>query len=235
MNRRMFKKLLVAISMFPFLLACDGLVKSVKDTFADPSQKQVKNKEQHNLPTIDEHKSPDDSTTTLDIVPEEEVVPVVRLAFLRDTIALRKAKTSLYNLPQFAGKKIRLYRDIHFYQNGRINLKLQNPENPEYVDEYSYQDTVWSEPKPVQISSRMRPKDKLMDLDKIRFETVATIVHHYNEKAQGIEGAESLTHVYGIIWDRGQLMWYPRSINGSRKRYGIEFTLDGQVKRFQQE
>src|SRR5690606_22624190 len=235
MNKRMVKWWLVAISMLPFIWACDGLVKSVKDTFADPTQKDAEKKEQQDIKTVEEKEIPDDSPTTAESVPEEEMLAVVPSNFLKDTTALRKAKEALYNLPQFAGKKVWLYGDIHFYEDGRVNLKLQNPENSEYVDEYSYRDAVWGEPAPVQISGHMNTKDKRMDLDKIRFETVATIVHNYNEKAEDIEGAKPLTHVYGIIWDSGRLMWYPRNINGSRKRYGIEFTLDGQVKRFQQD
>jgi len=235
MKTRMFRLISVAIIILPFMLACDGLVKSVQDTFADPSKKDVGNKEQDSLKIVEEKQVPADSAMALDAVPEEEAVSAVRLNFLQDTTALREAKEALYNLPQFAGKKVWLYRDIHFYENGRVNLKLQNPENPEYVDEYRYADAVWSEPTPVQMSAHMNTKDKRIDLDKIRFETVATIVHNYKEKAQGVEGAKPLTHVYGIVWDSSQLMWYPRNINGSRKRYGIEFTLDGQVKRFQQE
>jgi len=217
------------------MLACEGLVNSVKDTFADPSHKEVGNMEQQNVQTIEKNKNFYDSAATPKILSEPDPVSVIQLDFLQDTVALRQAEKALNSLPQFAGKKIRLYRDIHFYQDGRISLKLQNPENPEYVDEYRYKDKVWDKPTPVQISTRENTATKRMDLDKISFETVATIVHHYNEKAEGIEGAGPLTHVYGIIWDSGQLMWYPRNINGSRKRYGIEFTLDGRVKRFQQE
>lgn len=211
----------------PLIWACEGVIRSVKDTLGDSTKVSNKKTESVNPPTVD--------VDYEKLAPAEDKTPAPVYDFLLDTSALRKAEQALRGLPQFAGKNIRLYKDIHFYDDGRVMLKLQHPGNPEYIDEYRYQEGSWSGPEPVQISVRTPIENYIFDLDSMRFETVATIARHYNEKASSVEGAEAATHVYGIIWDKDRFIWYPRSINGSRERFGIEFTLDGAIKTFKRE
>lgn len=147
---------------------------------------------------------------------------------------LLKAEKALRNLPQYAGKEIFIYSSIHFYGDGSIHTMLQHPENPEYIDNYVYQNGAWSAPSPEQVSIKDRIASRLVSLDKIHFATAAKVASTYNEKAAGIEGAKPLTSVYISIWDN-RVRWYPGTINGSREKWSIEFDVDGGLRRFERE
>lgn len=223
-----YKVLIFGLFMLPLVFACKGITESIRDTFND----RAKDEKETTVPEDDANMS----LGTDEIVSQKSTsqASATEPDFLRDTVALEKAEQALRNLPQFNGKQIRLYNDVHFYDDGRVMLNLQHPENPEYIDAYTYDDGLWGEPKPVQISVRTDLKSKLFELDKMKFKTVATIVKNFNEKAASIEGAKAASHVYGIVWD-GQFMWYPRTIDGSRQRYAIDFNLDGSVKLYKRE
>jgi len=154
--------------------------------------------------------------------------------FLIEENRLLKAEKALRNLPQYAGKEIFIYSSLHFYDDGSIRTMLQHPENPEYIDNYVYQNGVWSAPMPEQVSIKARIASRLVSLDKIHFATAAKVAATYNEKAAEIEGAKPLTSVYISIWDN-RLRWYPGTINGSREKWSIEFDADGGLKRFDRE
>nr|WP_199158420.1 hypothetical protein [Pedobacter sp. ASV2] len=154
-------------------------------------------------------------------------------SFLNDITQLQEAETALKQLPQYVDKEIFIYQTAYFYDDGRINIKLQHPTNPKYVDNYEYKDGKWSAPKPEQLSVREKMEDKLISLNKISFTSAARVNKIYNEKAAQIEGAKPNSSVYIYISD-GAVRWYPLSISGSRERYSIEFNNDGSLKRFMQ-
>lgn len=154
--------------------------------------------------------------------------------FLSNATALHDAEQALRALPAFAGKNIHLYKAIHFYNDGRINVNIQHPQNPEYVDEYNYSNGKWEEPKPVQLSVHDDIQQSLISLDNMSFVCASVVYRNYNSKAKDVLGAAPLTHVYGIF-GTNTLTWYPRSISGSRERYSISFTPAGGIKDFYRE
>ncbi|PWB20586.1 hypothetical protein [Flavobacterium sp. HTF] len=154
--------------------------------------------------------------------------------FLIHTEALQKAEDALRKLPQYTGKEIFIYSTLYFYNDGTINVMLQHPENPKYIDAYAYKENKWSAPSPVQLSVRDDIKSRLVSLNKVRFVNAAKVVEIYNKKAQEIEGAKPLTSTYLSIWNN-QIRWYPTTINGSRERYSIQYNDDGSLKTFKQD
>lgn len=156
------------------------------------------------------------------------------VAFLTNTNGLKKAEEALRKLPQYKGKEIFIYSTLHFYNDGTINVMLQHPENPKYVDAYEFSDNKWSEPRPVQLSVRDDIQNRLISLNKINFTSAAKVTEIYNKKVQEIEGAKPATSVYISIWDN-QIRWYPTTINGSRERYSIQFNDDGTLKAYRQD
>ncbi|SKA21315.1 hypothetical protein SAMN04488128_1021614 [Chitinophaga eiseniae] len=154
-----------------------------------------------------------------------------KAAFLMDEAGLKAAQASLLALPAYAGKKMYLYDDIHAYDDGRINLQLRHPDNPEYVDAYHYRNGRWTGPEPVQLSVRDKVEQKMIPLDDIDFASMARVYKNIAEKSATIEGAKTPTHIYGIVQEK-RMLWYPASISGSRERYAISFNPDGSVKRF---
>lgn len=172
---------------------------------------------------------------TFNTLPEEQLIASTGnervTGFVADEQALGHAEQALRELPQYAGHPIYLYGDIHFYDDGRINAKLQHPANPEYIDAYSYHNGKWSNPTPIQLSVRDDLEGNLVALDSVPFHTVATIVQNYNEKAETVAGAVGTDHVYLII-RYGVTHWYPNHIDGTRELWQIYFRRDGSVISF---
>ena len=228
----------IGIVLCPFIfMSCEGISNSIKETF----KKEVK--EGKKLDTTNDISISQENNLKEEIS-KEGTQAHAKLTntngninendFLTDSITLELAEKKLRALPQFAGKKIMLYNDIHFYDNGRVMTSIQHPDNPEYIDKYEYENGIWGEPKPVQISVRTDVESKLFDLDQMRFATVAKIIKTYNEKASTLEGAKLASHAYGIF-SGGTLIWYPRTIDGSRQKYAIEFYKDGVLKSYKRE
>ena len=154
--------------------------------------------------------------------------------FLADATGLKAAEQALRRLPAFAGKAIYLYEAIHFYDDGRIGTKLQNPQNPAYIDAYEFGHGSWKAPVPVQLSVHDDIKKRLIKLDDISFTSVAAVCRNYRLKADSITGADPVTHIFAVFEDNN-FNWYPQSLSGSRERYFISFTKDGNLQRFYRE
>lgn len=144
---------------------------------------------------------------------------------------LTLAEAQLKKLPQYQNKEIMVYQSVHFYDNGSINLMLQHPVNPKYVDAYEYRDGAWSAPKPVLARDIER---RTFPLSGMHFEDARKVIKNYNIKATQVEGAEPTSDAYITIWDNN-MRWNPRTINGSRERYDIQFNNDGTLKSFREE
>lgn len=153
---------------------------------------------------------------------------------LTNQSALQKAEDALKALPQFSGKDVNVFQTVHFYDDGRIVIELQDPNKPQNVDHYEYKDGKWAEPQPVQISGGGDMKANTTPLNDIKFATVATIAKNYLEKSATVEGAkQEITHVYFSLFVPNQKRsWRAGSIDGSREKYDIEFNMDGSVKEF---
>jgi len=176
---------------------------------------------------LKEMKLPQGSTTNMEV---EKPAIKAKKGILSVT-ELEKAEDKLRSLPWYKNKEIVLYESVHFYDDGSINLALQHPDNPKYVDAYQYKDGAWSAPKPVLARNIER---RTFPLNKMHFADARKVIKIYNEKAAGIEGAAHTSDAYITIWDDG-MRWNPRSINGSRDRYDIQFNTDGTLKSFRQE
>ncbi|MBB6235587.1 putative NUDIX family NTP pyrophosphohydrolase [Pedobacter sp. AK013] len=147
------------------------------------------------------------------------------------TEELESAEEKLRKLPQYHNKEIVVYESVHFYEDGSINLSLQHPENPKYVDAYQYKNGSWSGPKPVLARNIER---RTFPLSKMNFAAAQKVIQIYNEKVAEIEGAKPITTAYISIWDNG-MRWFPGTINGTRERFDIQFNNDGTLKNFRQE
>jgi len=200
---RAYTHLVMTIGSALLLTACQHVSQSIKDTFNTIPEEQRISKTGNNSVT----------------------------GFVADEQALINAEQALRELPQYRESHIYLYGDIHFYDDGRINAKLQHPQNPEYIDAYSYKDGEWSSPDPVQLSVRDDVEGKIVALDSVPFRTVATVVRNYNEKADSVAGADGTNHVYLII-RYGATQWYPNQIDGTREQWRVHFRRDGSVASF---
>jgi len=231
------RKLFTVLICVQLLLSCDQISKSIDETFK-PKDTLVSKETQKPIsePVVNTQV---DVQQIIKTVKETHSVTQMHtegknVNFLTDTPALEKAEEALRQLPQYAGKEIFIYSTLYFYDDGLINVMLQHPENPKYVDIYDYKEGKWSEPRPLQLSVRDNVQKRLVSLNKIKFANVAKVTAIYNKKAAEVEGARPLTSAYVSIWDN-KMKWYPTNINGSRERYSIQFNDDGTLKSFRQD
>lgn len=196
-----FHLIILAVAVIQ-LASCQPFTQSIKDTFTPIAEEQGISR------------LPDNGRIS---------------GFITDDEALYVAEEALRSLPQYQNKPIYLYGDIHFYDDGRISAKLRHPTNPEYIDEYDYEDGVWGNPQALQLSANENIADKLIPLDSVPFITVATMVRNYNEKTETVTGAETTNHAYLVIRPNGASSWLPDQVRGDYEKWNIRFRLDGSV------
>ncbi|MCP2029680.1 hypothetical protein L1276_004874 [Flavobacterium sp. HSC-32F16] len=229
------RKSIIIIICFPLFLGCEQISKSINETFSPNDSvvsKQSNSDVKNEVQEVDVQKNINDAVDRHNAAQNQ--LETKTIVLLKDTNELSKAEETLKKLPQYAGKEIFVYSTLYFYNDGRINVMLQHPENKKYVDAYEYKNGVWSDPKPVQLSIRDEVQKRLVSLNTIRFINAAKVFEIYNKKAEEVEGASPAANVYISIWDN-KIKWYPSSINGSRERYSIQFNDDGSLKTFTQD
>lgn len=244
------QKMTGVIMVMMMCMSCNQFRESIHDTLygsdTDSSYKDLPSGEEGTSSTTSSststHLSMSTSTTNTTVVEQRNGTTIIYNSnktsgnndFLGNAAKLDAAEHALRELPAFAGKSIHLYRAIHFYEDGRINVTIQHPQNPQYIDEYNYRDGEWEEPKPVQMSVRDNISESLISLGDISFASAAAVYRSYSRQAEDVAGAKPLTHIYGIFGGNS-ITWYPQSINGSREKYFISFTPDGSLKDYHRE
>jgi hypothetical protein len=151
---------------------------------------------------------------------------------LSDANALKSAEESLRNLPNLKGKEIRVFQDIHFYDDGRIMLDIQDPDKPENIDNYVFKNGKWGSPQPVQISGEGDMKENTFPLNTLKFETIESVYKQLEEKATGIEGAKITSHIYVTLNVMHQTVRINTDIDGTRERWYGYFNVDGSLLEF---
>ena len=196
------------------LISCEKLDQSIKDTLNQPNQEVNSTQNQD-----------------LDLPVSENFVEPEKI-FVDDTIALKEVEQKLRNRPELKGKPIKVYQSIHFYENYRVLMKIQNPDNPTYVDEYYYSNGNW-ETKPVVTSKHDNIEKDLVDLDRLNFINANHVYKVLREKLDEIKSSSQDFTVYVVTYNN-KIRWYPRTIGNQRSEYSIEYDEQGFLKSFEQ-
>lgn len=173
--------------------------------------------------TIEDEKA---SPISTHVEKEDEVL------FVNNLQALEKAEKALRNRNEFKGKDIFIYKTIHFYDDGRINVKLQNPENPLFIDQYQYKDEKWEAPTPVRLSKNDDIQKDLVNLNRVSFRHVNNVYNALVEKRKEI-GSTSTDYTIYVAYYKDRVNWYPSTLSNDRYEYDIEFNEDGTLKSFE--
>ena len=208
--------------VFLLMSSCTEFIKSIEDT------KKGKDMETENLPQHLPEKQ--ENTTAID----PPIFSKKERGFAADKQHLHEVEVALRQLPQFENKPIYVYQSIHFYDNYRVLLQVQNPDNPDYVDEYYYANGQWHEPKPIVLSKNAKIEQDLVSLDEIPFVNANNVYEALKQKVEEIGGDSSDLTVY-VITRKNRVRWYPRTVSNDRSRYAIEFNKDGTLLSFEQE
>lgn len=210
----MLKKILplLSISLF-FCVSCQEFSQSIRETY-EPS--------------------PSDETLSQDLKEDAGKSEESRISVASSIEALQLAEDALRNLPQFRNKPIVIFSSMHFYDDGRIGTEIQDPDNPEFIDAYTYRDGEWLKGKPVVITQQTRVEEKLVPLGNVSLLAAHRIYHTVKEKVAEIGGDRDSNTVYFVV-NRGEVRWYPRSLRTPRARYSIEFDGDGNLVHFERD
>lgn len=157
--------------------------------------------------------------------------------FFADKAALEKAYDDLAAMPNLAGKSLKFFQNIHFYNDGRIVASIQDPNKPENIDEYTYKGGKWSQPEPLQITGNGDMAANVAPFNKETFARVADIRKTWLEKQKEVEGSTNpLTHVYlNLLVSSGDVVWYTETLQGARSQYNLYLHEDGSVKEFKKQ
>lgn len=204
--------------------SCADFLQSIEETKTG----QVK----VDTPTVEKESTPTAEKGVGTVTPTLE--PKKKTQFAAHLEDLEAAEQALRALPQFENKVINVYQSIHFYDNYRVLLRVQNPDNPTYIDEYYYVDGAWKTPTPVVLSKRDNIERDLVPLDEIPFVHANNVYKALKEKVEEIGGDTTDLTVYAITRNN-RVRWYPRSIKNTRFKYAIEFKKDGTLLSFEQE
>jgi len=209
------KKYILILAVSVFLTSCKDFKKSIDDTLTSPG-------------------SAGDSVQTQNLdFQSTESSNTENIPFTSQSEKLELAEQQLRDLPRFKGNSIYLYQHIHFYPDGRIIAKFQTPENPDFVDEYTYRDGQWQEPEPVILSKNDDVQADLINLDQFPFKNVYNVFKVLAEKDKEI-GSHNENQVISASRRKNRIVWQPGSIENERYRYDIEYNEDGTLKSFEQ-
>lgn len=203
----------------PFLVSCNEVRKSIEETLYPKSRKKVVPADSTTSSTVVFSSSYSSSTSS-----QQDYKSIFESAAALDSI-----QEELRSLPHFKGKKLFFLRGFYFYdyQGGIISIELQDPNEPENVDTYTYSNGEWSMQQPVKITGHFPLKFLLAPLDEVKFSTAKKVYDAGLEKSKTIEGAQPITHVYfNQIKEVHVREWY-LMINGARRNYQVKFDVNG--------
>lgn len=207
------KKIIILLSFIILNVSCESISNSIKETFEPAPQEEYGKKT----------KSIFDKVT----IEKKQEVPIAS-----QVEALEKAENQLRALPEFQGKKIRLHRSTHFYQDGRIITEIQNPDEPRNIDSYTCRDGKWETPEPVRISLSDKIEEHLIDLDSVPFVNAHKVYQAITEKSAEL-GIEPRETIY-VVPRNNKANWYPKTLDTDRSSYRMEFDSQGNLLSFEQ-
>ncbi len=222
MRYKKFRVPIFFLLLLAMLSACQKFARSIHDTrYGDTSQ--VKPSGEHPYDT---------SSGSLSVPSSESYTE--KADFAANISALQEAEDSFRALPQLRGKKINVYKSIHFYDSHRILIRIQNPDTASYVDEYHYSNKHWESPKPLVLSKLDNIQENIISLDSVPFRNAHNVYNALKQKFQEIGSRHADFTVYVVVFNN-KLIWYPRTISNDRTRFSIEFTTQGYLKSFERD
>jgi len=151
-----------------------------------------------------------------------------------DAALLDSIQQELYNMPGFKGKRLFFMASLYFYdyRGGMISVDLQDPDNPDNIDTYTYSNGAWERQRPVKITgSRHFPLQMLlMPLDEIKFSTAKKVYDIGVERSKTIEGAKPIQHVYFSHIKAVHVKEWYIMIQGNRRDYRLTFDVNGNLR-----
>jgi hypothetical protein len=150
---------------------------------------------------------------------------------LFDSEYLLGARQALEQLPALSGHRLTVFHSIHFYDDGRINLDLVDPQQPNHVDSYHFERGQWRKGNPVnpqQFAPTISLQRSSTPLANIDFDAVPRVAKALQEQRNALQNpASEVGHVYVIVRKAGKLAWLPDEVDGERESARLQFDAQG--------
>ena len=168
--------------------------------------------------------------STTEAEPQPAEIPE-RRNHLFDAAYLLAARQALEQLPALAGHRLTVFHSIHFYDDGRINLDLVDPQQPAHVDSYHFEHGQWRKGDPVN-PQRFGPSITLhrssTALANVDFEAVSRVAQALQAQRNALmDTPGEVGHVYVIVRKGGTLVWLPDEVAGDRQSVRLSFDAQG--------
>ncbi|WP_439450507.1 hypothetical protein [Stenotrophomonas sp. ATs4] len=176
-----------------------------------------------------------EKTASLAPVPEPHPIAIPeRNNRLFDADYLLAARQALEQLPALAGQRLTVFHSIHFYDDGRINLDLVDPQQPSHVDSYHFERGQWRKGNPVnpqQFAPTISLQRSSTSLASIDFDAVPRVAQALQEQRNALQNpASEVGHVYVIVRKGGKLVWLPDEVAGDRDSVRLQFDAQGALR-----
>ncbi|MCI1144075.1 hypothetical protein MOP98_00080 [Stenotrophomonas maltophilia] len=153
---------------------------------------------------------------------------------LFDADYLLAARQALEQMPALAGHRLAVFHSIHFYDDGRINLDLVDPQQPTRVDSYHFERGQWRKGNPVnpqQFAPTISLQRSSTPLANIDFDAVPRVAKALQEQRNALQNpASEVGHVYVIVRKAGKLAWLPDEVAGDRESVRLQFDEQGTLR-----
>ncbi len=175
---------------------------------------------------------PRERPASLAPIPEPRSMPMPeRSNRLFNADYLLAARQALEQMPALAGHRLMVFHSIHFYDDGRINLDLVDPQQPTHVDSYHFEHGQWRKGDPVD-PQRFAPTITLRRsstaLANIDFEAVPRVAQALQAQRNALMATPGdVGHVYVIVRKGGRLVWLPDEVAGDRQSARLSFDAQG--------
>lgn len=168
-------------------------------------------------------------------IPDPRPAPIPeRNNHLFDADYLQAARQALEQLPGLAGQRLTVFHSIHFYDDGRINLDLVDPQQPTHVDSYHFERGQWRKGNPVnpqQFAPTISLQRSSTPLASIDFDAVPRVARALQEQRNALQNpASEVGHVYVIVRKAGKLVWLPDEVAGDRESVRLQFDAQGTLR-----
>lgn len=224
-----YKAATVLLTFF-LMTSCKEVRKSIDETLHPQAQKNTKPADSSYTSSFSSSSTTTFSSSTVTSTTREQDYRSI----FEDAATLDSIQQALRDMPAFKGKKLFILNGLYFYdyRGGMISVDIQDPNNPENVDTYTYSNGEWQVQEPVVLSATGHSPLKmlLMPLDDVKFSTAKKVYDTAVEKSKTIEGAEPSPHVYFTqIKEVHVKEWYVM-IRGARRHYRITFDVNGNLR-----
>ncbi|QMT44469.1 hypothetical protein [Neisseria dentiae] len=166
-----------------------------------------------------------------------ETVASYRGNLLEDAAALQAAQDALKNLPPFRGKAVNVFDNIDFFDGvrPRIEADIQNPDRPEKIDHYVYDQGRWRYTDTLRIPPEgLDIPKKLTPLSRVRFADAAAVAAAWSQKARSMNAVVTEPYFvsYVLLDKERKRFWHTATIEAVGEQYYLSFHADGSVWEF---